>query len=115
MEPIRKFQHKDIVGIIQDLEFIRINLTRIGKLSTANDKDLEKVLLIQSLFLADIGVQNKFSRVWRLLVDNYKGDEAEDLDDQLDTIDHWEIPNHLEIEELLKIWKSKGQVSVVQH
>lgn len=107
MEPVRKFSCKDIVGIIQDLEFIRINLTRISKLGTAKDDDLEKRALVESLFLIDKEVQERFTNVWRTLVDNFKGGEEDDLDDQLDTIDHWEIPTVPTKEDLLKLWRTK--------
>ena len=107
MESLRKFSSKDIVGIIQDLEFIRINLTRISKLSVANDNELEKRALIESLFLIDKEVQERFTNVWRTLVDNFKGGEEDDLDDQLDAIDHWAIPMVPSKEDLLKMWRSK--------
>lgn len=107
MEAIRKFNHREIVGIIQDLEFIRVNLTRISKLSTLTDENLEKRALIESLFLADKEVQTRFANVWHTLIDNFKGGEEDDLDDQLDTIDHWPIPYDFNKAELLLAWKSR--------
>jgi len=110
MEHVRTYSQKDILGIIQDLEFIRVNLIRIQKLGANGEKEQEKMLLMQGLFLADVEVQQKFTHVWRTLVDNFKGEE-DVLDDMLDTIEHWDIPSHLDVEELLKVWKSKGQSS----
>ena len=110
MEHIRTFSQKDILGIIHDLEFIRVNLIRIRQLGNTGEKEQEKMLLMQGLFLADVEVQQKFTRVWRTLIDNFKGEE-DVLDDMLDTIEHWDIPSHMDVEELLKVWKSKGQNS----
>lgn len=110
MERVRTFPQKNLLEIIQDLEFIRVNLTRIQKMGASEGLEAEKVLLIQGLFLADVEVQQKFTRVWRTLIESFKGEE-DALDDMLDTIEHWEIPSHMGVEELLKVWKLKGQKS----
>ena len=101
MEPIRKFDTKEIAGLIQDLEFIRVNLARIARLPARSDDELKKMLFIKNLFLNDAQVITKFTRVWQTLIGNYTEDERDELDDLLGIIEHWQIPVQLSDEELL--------------
>ena len=101
MEKVRKFKNEDIISAIKKLEYLRVNLSRIGRLEIKTKDDVRKFLQIQNLFMIESDMYRKLTDVWRVLIDSYEGKEDEELEEILEnSTNNWKIPYDLSNSEI---------------
>jgi hypothetical protein len=102
MKETREFENGEIIDTIKELEFLRVNLARIGRLETRNSQEVDRFLLIIGLFIFQGDAYKKLTKIWRVLVSNYSADEEEELDELVSENENWNIPYGLSNEQLLE-------------